>query len=329
MTATPHDALFKAVFRQPAHAAAELRHILPAHVVQEIDWSTLTLASSEHVDPELEQSRGDLLFTASVAGRPGHIFFLLEHQSTQDHRMPLRLADYMNRVWHRHWDEHPKSPVPLPIILPVVLAQTHPRWTAACQFQELFDFPPECAPFVPHFCYAIDDLARTSDDELRQRPLGVLPRTTLWLMRNVRTPRAVLEHLPEWREPLTEILGGPEGAAWFLRLLRYVSVVMEELQFEEIRDTLVELIPTSETYVMTIAQQLEAKGRQEGRVEGRQEGRVETLRGTLLAILERRGLSVSADHRASIHACDDSAILEGWLLAAVTASTVEGIFQDE
>src|SRR5690606_11867785 len=134
MTATPHDALFKAVFRRPKHAAEELRHVLPADVVQEIDWSTLTLASSEHVDPALEQSRGDLLFTASIGGRPGHIFFLLEHQSTQDHRMPLRL-----------------------------------------------------------------------------------------------------EHLPDWREPLTEILRGPDGGAWFLRLLRYVSVVMEELQFEQIR----------------------------------------------------------------------------------------------
>lgn len=103
----------------------------------------------------------------------------------------------MTDVWHHHWDEHPKSPVPLPVILPVVLAQTHPRWNAARPFQELFEFPPECALFIPHFSYALDDLTLTSDDELLQRPLGVLPRTALWLMRNVRTPRAVLEHLPK------------------------------------------------------------------------------------------------------------------------------------
>jgi len=83
---------------------------------------------------------------------------------------------------------------------------------------------------------------------------------------------------------------------------------------------------------MTIAEQLEAKGRAEGRLEGRAEGRaeaVETLRGTLLVVLERRGLPISIEHRASIAACDDPAVFQRWLLAAATTSTVDGIFQDE
>ncbi|XXY44766.1 Rpn family recombination-promoting nuclease/putative transposase [Sorangium sp. So ce269] len=32
MTPTPHDALFKATFSQPEHAAAALREVLPAAV---------------------------------------------------------------------------------------------------------------------------------------------------------------------------------------------------------------------------------------------------------------------------------------------------------
>src|SRR5690606_6408550 len=199
-----------------------------------------------------------------------------------------------------------------------------PGWTAPRRFHDLFEVTPELAPFIPHFCYALDDLAGTSDDELLARPLGALPRSALLLMRNVRTPPAVRERPPQWREPLAQVLRAPHGADGFAGLLRYVSLVMEELQFEEFRDKLVALIPSSETYVMTIAQQLEAKGRDQGLAEGEAKG----LRAALLAVLEARGLPISAKHRAHIAACTDSATLDQWVRAAATTESADALFHE-
>ncbi|WP_437756114.1 Rpn family recombination-promoting nuclease/putative transposase [Sorangium sp. So ce1389] len=51
MTPTPHDALFKATFSQPEHAAAALREVLPAAVAARIDFATLALQYLEHRRP--------------------------------------------------------------------------------------------------------------------------------------------------------------------------------------------------------------------------------------------------------------------------------------
>jgi hypothetical protein len=46
MSSTPHDALFKAVFSHPEHARGALRSVVPAAMVEALDWSTLALQLS-------------------------------------------------------------------------------------------------------------------------------------------------------------------------------------------------------------------------------------------------------------------------------------------
>lgn len=43
----------------------------------------------------------------------------------------------------------------------------------------------------------------------------------------------------------------------------------------------------------------------------------------LIAVLEARGLAVSAEHRARIVACGDLAVLDRWIRRAVTAASVQ------
>ncbi|MBK6691800.1 MAG: hypothetical protein IPG50_06285 [Myxococcales bacterium] len=67
-----------------------------------------------------------------------------------------------------------------------------------------------------------------------------------------------------------------------------------------------------------------AKGREEGREEGRAEGRV----ASLLAILDARGLAVSAAEQETIAGCTDDALLTRWIRKAVTAATVAEVFAE-
>ncbi len=52
---------------------------------------------------------------------------------------------------------------------------------------------------------------------------------------------------------------------------------------------------------------------------------VEVIRRGIGAVLASRGLACSEEERARIAACDDPEILQGWLLAAATATTVASI----
>jgi hypothetical protein len=61
-TQQPHDALFKAVFSEPANAAAEIAAALPRELVEALDLGSLEAVPGSFVDERLRQSHTDLLF---------------------------------------------------------------------------------------------------------------------------------------------------------------------------------------------------------------------------------------------------------------------------
>ena len=92
MNSTPHDALFRAIFGQPQHAAAELWAVLPPQVAASLDLGSLVPMDASFLDEQLRASAADLGFAARFRdGSPARLLFLMEHQSTPDRRLPLRL----------------------------------------------------------------------------------------------------------------------------------------------------------------------------------------------------------------------------------------------
>jgi predicted transposase YdaD len=108
----PHDALFKAAFEQPANAAALVRRCLSSELQARFDWSTMRLLPGSFVDPELRASHSDLVFVVASFAGPVLVYVLLEHQSSNDVRMTLRVLCYMDRsmpLWVGLLDRLPKA----------------------------------------------------------------------------------------------------------------------------------------------------------------------------------------------------------------------------
>lgn len=66
----------------------------------------------------------------------------------------------------------------------------------------------------------------------------------------------------------------------------------------------------------------EKRGRAEGKIEGKIEGKQEAL----LAVLDARGLSLTAEERARIKACTVTAELDRWIARAATAASMSEVF---
>jgi predicted transposase/invertase (TIGR01784 family) len=332
-TKTPHDAVFKSVFEKPEHAAAELRHILPAELVAAVEWSSLALESGSFVDPKLSDQHSDLLFsaTATHSGERVLVYILFEHQSTSDPKMALRMLSYMVSIWNRYAKNNPDDP--LPLIIPALLAQVPGGWSAPTRFSELFTQGARDLgrSVLPDFVFAIDDLDHASNEELAQRALADQVKLTLWLMRDVRDQVRWLGNVARWVEVLERLARSPDGEDALALLLRYAALVSGDLQLAAFRGMLKGTAPTVESLAMTIAEQLEAKVRAEGRVEGRMEGRVEgRAEGTaasILMVLAARGLPVSDAARSRIEACTDLETLDQWLVAAATTTATDDIFR--
>ncbi len=102
MTNKPHDAVFKAAFEHPEHAAGLFRSVLPASIVASIAWPSLAREAGSFVDVELADRHSDLLFSVDMQGGRAFLYLLLEHQSANDPDMPLRMLVYQVRIWERH-----------------------------------------------------------------------------------------------------------------------------------------------------------------------------------------------------------------------------------
>ena len=120
----PHDKYFYGVFSDTRNAAGLLRPHLPQEVARTLRWSTLTHVPGRFVSDDWRGREADLLFSVERqdSGPPVLVYVLLEHQSTPDRWMRLRLLNYCLLAWMRWHREHENEPQ-LPLIVPVVFYQ--------------------------------------------------------------------------------------------------------------------------------------------------------------------------------------------------------------
>lgn len=270
MTSRPHDALCKAAFTSPEHAAALLRSILPPAIRDAIRWDTLAQVPGSFIDEDLDDNHTDLLFSAKLVGTDldAYIYLLFEHRSTPEHNLPRRMLGYLGLVWDEHGKQHGG---PLPIVIPILISHVPGGWTGPVSMQELFEPTPDSIPglakYVPHITMVVEDLAHLSNDELKQRALATFPKLALWLLRDARDADTLFANLAFWVETFREALRAPNGMDAVKQLLSYISWVCSDMHFHEFREKIRQQLPETEAATMTIAEELIQQGRTEGRIE--------------------------------------------------------------
>jgi predicted transposase YdaD len=313
-TATPHDALFKAGFENPEHAAALFRQVLPPAVVAALDWSTIQREPASFIGPTLAARHGDLLFSVRLRVASDVrvlLYLMLEDQSLTQ-----------VRGWERYRKDHRTGP--LPVIIPIVISHDPDGWSAPKSFHALFDLGPlgaldsfpELAQFVPSFELRVEDLMEIDNEQL---------------LRDARSPERVLECFPEWVELVRQLVPTPNSHVEIEQAFRYILQVAGELRFAEFLDTIRQQLPRTEEIVMTIADQLraegEAKGRAEGEAKGRSEGEAKGRLHTLVKLMTLKFGALSAEHAAVIEAATEQQLdvyIERILSAPSPAAVLRG-----
>jgi hypothetical protein len=297
------------------------------------------------VDPELRETESDLLFTARLrTGGSLLLYVLLEHQSSVDRWMALRMLRYVVRQVERWRQEHPESAV-LPLIIPLVMYHgPEGAWTAPRRVEDLFDLPEEgrevWRALVPRFEYLLDDLTAEREEALRARPGPPLARLAWLVLRYGRTEE-LAQRLPEWVALFAQVQAGPEGAEHLVVLIRYLLWVGDKAVHEAARQVLHSVVDEQRTEGLMgtyrsyaeelIEQGLQqglARGREEGREEGRQEGLTRGRAESVLRILTARGMRVDEKSRQHILACAEVATLDRWFDRALNATTLSEVLDD-
>jgi predicted transposase YdaD len=328
-----HDLFARYTFGHPERAEAELRAVLPTQVVSEVDWSSLRREPVSVVDPELRETESDLLFTARLrSGQPLLLYLLLEHQSSVDRWMALRMLRYVVRQLERWRQENPGSQV-LPLIVPLVMYHgPDGAWTAPRRVEDLFDLPEGEAEqerwraLVPRFEYLLDDLTAEREEALRARPGPPLARLAWLVLRYGRTGE-LARKLPDWVALFAQVQAGPEGSEHLVVVIRYLSWTEDTAIHAAARQVLHSLVDEqrAEELMGTWAEEMIERGVQKGLEKGLAKGLTQGRAEYILRILTARGVQVDEAARQRILTCTDLDTLDRWFDKALNATTLSDV----
>ncbi|MDY7232655.1 Rpn family recombination-promoting nuclease/putative transposase [Hyalangium rubrum] len=336
----PHDLFVRRTFGHPEHAAAELRAVLPPELVSQVDWDTLHREPGSVIDPELRETESDLLFSARLRGGGSLLcYVLIEHQSSVDRWMALRMLRYVVRQLERWRHEHPEHEV-LPLILPLVLYHgPEGAWSAPRRVEELFEVPGEeqqperWRALLPRFEYQVDDLTAERAEVLLMRPGPPLVRLAWRVLRYGRT-EALAEQLPGWESLFAQVQAAPNGFEALGTVVHYLLWVGDEAAQAATVEVLHSVVGAqrAEELMPTVGEKIFEQGRQQGRQEGQQEGwskgRAEARAESVLQVLGARGVHVDAQTRQRILSCMDMATLDQWFARALSATRLLDVLGD-
>jgi nicotinamide riboside kinase len=114
----------------------------------------------------------DVVYAVKHPDFQGYFVVLTEHQSTVDHKMPLRILEYLVCIWWA-WlrNRQPlldwkKTPFSLPPIVPIVFYNGKRKWTVPTQFRKNVENYEKFSRWIPDFEYQIVNLREIPFEQL-------------------------------------------------------------------------------------------------------------------------------------------------------------------
>jgi hypothetical protein len=316
----PHDALVRWTFSQRQHAAGLLKAALPPELTGAFDWRTLRLEKGSFVSKQLRKRHSDLVFSVVAAGQPLFVYVLLEHQRKVEALMVFRVLVYMTRLWEQFVRDHAGAKT-LPAVFPILLHHSATGWTAATAFEDLIaaDGAVRAAleRHIPRFEMRLIDLSPGQASALVDAALTALGEVVLGCLSAAGDDERLERELMRLRSALDKMLASPDGPAAFDVLIRYIATTHQNLSVKNIGELFEKAMgPQGQEAVVTFIDEIEAKGKLEGKRE------------VLLSLLAARFGRVPARIQTRIRAADQAA-LERWTLRVLTATTAGEVIGDD
>lgn len=277
-----HDHFFKMAMKDLRVAREFLQMHVPQDLQQVIQWETLAPQPTVHVNRVRNESISDVAFRVLINDKEAYLHLMVDHQSTPDILMPFRVENYRYNLLDAYVKQHPGTKT-LPLVIPIVLYHGTTRWSHSMDITHLVDAPQTLVDTYAFKSFIFVDLNRIEDDALRQTLRAGVMQLALKhifaqnILPHVETMMALLRQLEQRDEyDLVETV---------LRYLLDRGEMREEDFFNLLKTT---LSPDVEGEIMTVSEQLVARGMQQGMQQGIQFAHLKTARALL-----QKGMSIA------------------------------------
>ncbi len=258
---SPHDKVFKAAMKDVAVARAFLQNALPMDLSSKANWQTLNLYPGSFISKAARAFHTDILYSVELNHQQCFIYCLIEQQSTAEELMPLRLWEYMTKIWRYYLEqqygkEKPAVGSRLPLIYPLIYyTGKRSPYPYSTHFLDCFADKSlaEKYLFQP---FSLIDLTQVSDEQLKQYQLaaGLMLLQKHIYDTNITFAFETLVEKGIWSKIMQH-----DGEYWEILLeyaVRQGKITQNPEQFFE---HLIEITPEKRNDIMTIAELVEKK----------------------------------------------------------------------
>ncbi|MEM1244048.1 MAG: Rpn family recombination-promoting nuclease/putative transposase [Pseudomonadota bacterium] len=263
----PHDKLFRNAMQYLPVAKDFFCQFLPKAVLNQIDLETLVFCKDTFVDNELKKSQVDVLYRAKLnhKNQSVYLYILVEHQSTEDELIALRLLEYQTKIMRYHLSQTRQKC--LPIIYPLVFYTGEKKLASSIDLFDLFKEQKDLAKSLMFSPYRLIDVKQLSDEDL-------IAYQWAGALSFIYKHRALGDFVTHFQTLLQILKGIPnEGENYIFSMLKYISNEIKfndtKIAYEQIQN---ELSGMRSIKMGTIAELFFEDGKQEGLQLGKQEG---------------------------------------------------------
>ena len=285
--AYPHDRFFRHGITYKQVYQPFLQKFLPKEVRERLDFESIQHSKTTYVDNKLRASHTDCLFSATIDEQDSYIYILVEHQSSPDKNMTLRLWKYMIQIWDDHTRIHKTDR--LPIIVPMLLYNGRQRYNQSLLLKDMIDGPKSWTEAL--FNQPITLIALNQTDDAAWQDLPSL-ETFLGTMKHIWEPQFPVYKLIN---AILETFEDQDPVDFLIAFCTYTLEVRQDLRGKSLIEYMYQRRPDLEGTMETSLDRFikerskkfidqtrrealaegEDKGLAKGRVEGLTKGRVE------------------------------------------------------
>ena len=268
---TPHNNFFEAMLSNKEVVTDFLKIHLPEDIQTKLDFNSIRPEKNTFVSDELRKSETDVLFSVELDGKPSYVYCLIEHQSTPDIKMPIRLHKYMLSAMEWHLDM--KEEGSIPVIIPLVIYNSSIPWNYPTGVVSMFD--REQRDLVENVLvndFKLINLYEIDDDEIMRHNWASLLELSLKWARECD----IIELLEKFKPFL--LMACKDNKKIFFATLNYL-VDVGEADKDKLIEYCKQNLTNDEGAIMTVAEQWKE--------EGREEGEIRKAKKTALKMLEK------------------------------------------
>jgi predicted transposase/invertase (TIGR01784 family) len=305
-----------------------------------LDYKKAQRIEKSFVSRGFKRTEADILYRVPFLKNPEksiHLYVLIEHQSSVDHKMALRVYHYLGEIWkyvvkNTAKREYDRADFRLPPILPIVLYNGKENWTAKTKLREIIEGSEYFEKYIPNVEYHLVDIPRIGREKLEKLRNSL---SAIFLLEKAGSYEELEERLKKAFEFLEE--EEHEGIVqlileWFVYHVK-VHLRQEEAQafylhWSKKQKNPQEMKKMLELTLEKIKHEIKLEGLQEGlqkgKEEGIQEGAVEELRKNILRVLEKRGLKrISSPLKQKLKGISEKKVLEEVFDLALTLADLK------